>query len=249
MQRGGSKSGMKDNTCTHRTPISTRWFENWTEENSWDSHQDTSLKNGHDDYEKSDKILEIDTWKPQMNFKQVNKAFKNSQDVSAWNHYERIYTPFDTLSRHSTKSHQSNSGPHQDLLSSSSLKIDQEVVQPTVWADANSPGVCSTSSRPGTGGSRRGPFTPTKSECSRSFVSSYTDHPNYMAFTESSRAKVRSQSAPKQRMEFEKSGTTKRFVRGYWDEDTSSERGWPLRGNFGSLAYSGSGRSGKLGAC
>lgn len=63
----------------------------------------------------------------------------------------------------------------------------------------NSPQVGSSGSR------RRTPFTPTttRSEyswgCSNYYYSGY--HPNYMANTESYKAKVRSQSAPKQRLE------------------------------------------------
>ncbi|KAG5393813.1 hypothetical protein BRARA_F02027 [Brassica rapa] len=64
----------------------------------------------------------------------------------------------------------------------------------------NSPQVGSSGSR------RRTPFTPTttRSEyswgCNNYYYSGY--HPNYMANTESYKAKVRSQSAPKQRLEF-----------------------------------------------
>ncbi|GJY42535.1 IQ-DOMAIN 14-like protein [Tanacetum coccineum] len=43
---------------------------------------------------------------------------------------------------------------------------------------------------------RRVPFTLAKSESSRRCLSGYSDHPNYMSHTESSRAKLRSSSAP-----------------------------------------------------
>ncbi|GLJ17007.1 hypothetical protein SUGI_0294240 [Cryptomeria japonica] len=48
------------------------------------------------------------------------------------------------------------------------------------------------------GGWKRGPFTP-RSGYAESYLDGYSAFPNYMANTESSRAKVRSQSAPKQR--------------------------------------------------
>lgn len=46
-----------------------------------------------------------------------------------------------------------------------------------------------------------GPVTPAKSACTENYFRSYGDHPNYMAKTQSFKAKLRSQSAPKQRPE------------------------------------------------
>ncbi|KAK1436209.1 hypothetical protein QVD17_01987 [Tagetes erecta] len=106
----------------------------------------------------------------------------------------------------------------------------------------NSPPFYATSK---TGPMRVGPFTPAKSDSSRSCLSGYSDHPNYMAYTESSRAKVRSLSAPRQRPNFETPSTTKRYsVYGY---GSGTQRGSNLRDSFVSKAYPGSGRLDRLG--
>ncbi|KAF6152486.1 hypothetical protein GIB67_023180 [Kingdonia uniflora] len=93
-------------------------------------------------------------------------------------------------------------------------------------------------SRPGSakGG---GPFTPIKSEYSQSFYSGYSDHPNCMTNTGSSRAKVRSQSASRQRLGLEKSSSTKRYY--------SAQRLSTLRANLTNKAYPGSGLLDRLG--
>jgi hypothetical protein len=100
----------------------------------------------------------------------------------------------------------------------------------------NSPQVGSSGSR------RRTPFTPTsRSEyswgCNNYYYSGY--HPNYMANTESYKAKVRSQSAPKQRVEVsnETSGY-KRSVQGQYYYYTAVEE---ESLDVGSAGYYGGG--------
>lgn len=94
----------------------------------------------------------------------------------------------------------------------------------------------------------RGPFAPCKSDGSRSCLSGYSDHPNYMSYTESSKAKVRSLSAPRQRPQFEISGITKRYsVYGYGDARLGTQRVSAMHANFASKAYPGSGRLDRLG--
>ena len=48
---------------------------------------------------------------------------------------------------------------------------------------------------------------------------------------------IRSRSAPRQRLNFERPDAVKRYVHGYWDEETISENGWPLQANFSTIAY------------
>ncbi|CAL5437323.1 unnamed protein product [Camellia sinensis] len=105
----------------------------------------------------------------------------------------------------------------------------------------NGPQFYSASSR--SGSPKRGPFTPSKSDGSRSNLSCH--YPNCMACTESSRAKVRSLSAPKQRPQFESSVSSKRYsVHGYGESRSSSLR---VSANFANKAYLGSGRLERLG--
>lgn len=144
----------------------SNWLDHWMQDNSCNKIKDTPSKNRQVDNQKSDKILEVDTWKPH-----------------------------DSPSKHSTK-------PQNQSLSRT--------------AD-NSPQTFSASSKTGNGVRRGTPFTPTRSECSWSFLGGYSGYPNYMANTESSKAKVRSQSAPRQRLEFERCSSTRKPFQGFWD--------------------------------
>ncbi|CAK9136800.1 unnamed protein product [Ilex paraguariensis] len=242
LKRYGSKSSIKDSVGL----LSSNWLDCWMEENSWNIHRDTSPKTGRIEDEKSDKILEIDTWKPRLNLKQSERASHTSQSIPAWHHSQQEFLKFDTLARQSSKSRKPNPArPSGEMSSLRSLKFPLEIDQAAVGNAENSPQVHSALSRPGSS-SRRGPFTP-RSECSRSLFGDYLSHPNYMAYTESSRAKVRSHSAPRQRMQFEKTGSTKRFVHGFSDADTNSDRGSTLHANFRNKDSPGSGHFNRLG--
>ncbi|KAG8065852.1 hypothetical protein GUJ93_ZPchr0004g39983 [Zizania palustris] len=113
----------------------------------------------------------------------------------------------------------------------------------------DSPQFFSATSRPGS--SRRGAFTPTKSECSRSLFGGYSDYPNYMANTESFRAKARSHSAPKQRPQYEKSGSLRKAsaqASGPGSCAQAAQRSTAsLHAKFTNKAYPGSGRLDRLG--
>lgn len=229
MQRGGSKSSINKNIDIEKLHLNSSWLDRWMEESTWNNHIDT-FKNGHMDDAKSDKILEIDTWKPRYSHKESEKNFQASQYFSAWKDNAQQGPPvFDPMSTKFQKPNPSVSS--EEVTSLSTLNLPpQEEQRP--WAAEYSPRVHSASSRPGCS-SRRGPFTPTRSECSRSLFGDYLAHPSYMANTESSLAKVRSQSAPRQRTQGEKF-TGRKYIPGLWDVESSSEKGSTPHSNFRS---------------
>ncbi|GFY83238.1 hypothetical protein Acr_03g0000120 [Actinidia rufa] len=215
--RARSKSKVKDTFGLHRTPSSSNWLDRWMEGCSWNTHRDTSIKTRHADDERIDKILEVDTWKPRLNTGKNDRI--SSTPPSNYNDHSLI--TFNPLSRHLTKLQKQNPSVSSGEVSSlQSLNFPTEADQAPAWTSENSPLECSASSRPKSTG-RRHHLSPARSEC----FSDFPVYPNYMANTKSSLARVRSQSVPRQRMQLEKLGLTKGFVRGVWDADTLSERG------------------------
>ncbi|CAN6484865.1 unnamed protein product [Victoria cruziana] len=98
----------------------------------------------------------------------------------------------------------------------------------------------------------KGQPQPFKGDYAQSLFGEYTDCPNYMANTESWRAKARSHSAPKQRPEFEKCSSAKRLSAYEFADIRSSSTGVysqrsSLHAKFTSKAYPGSGRLDRLG--
>nr|XP_043612743.1 protein IQ-DOMAIN 23-like [Erigeron canadensis] len=180
------------NSLIHERFKGLNWLENWMDDTSWSSKQ------CRPDDERSDKILEVDTWKPRFNPSPSNKSTLDSSSTPT--------KPWNPSSRH---------GAREVLPLGSIIHREAEKILST--AD-NTPRMRSPASRPGSS-HKRSPFT----EYSRSVFGEYPSYPNYMANTESSRAKLRSHSAPRQRIQVEKSGSTGLF----WDySDTLSERGF-----------------------
>lgn len=145
------------------------------------------------------------------------------------------WKPHESPSKHSTKPQ--NQSP--------SFKFHKGKDQETASRTAdNSPQTFSASSKTGNSVRRGTPFTPTRSECSWSFLGGYSGYPNFMANTESSRAKVRSQSAPRQRHELEGYISSRRPFQGLWevgstnsdqDSDSRSNRVSPSLSRFNRI--------------
>ncbi|XP_071723548.1 protein IQ-DOMAIN 22-like [Rutidosis leptorrhynchoides] len=195
---------------------------NWLDEQSRDLR---SVGFGLPDDDETDKILEID----------VVNMFHSTPLTHGFDQYNN---------RWSTSK---DSGGRKTDFSSYSCEVDfvkplkfSNVVDESPFCTAdNSPQFYSASS------SRRSPFTPTKSD---GFLSGYSDHPNYMSYTQSSRAKVRSISAPKQRPQYERSFSTKRSsVYGFGESRANAHRISALHSNFTNKAYPGSGRLDRMG--
>ncbi|XWS61125.1 hypothetical protein CRYUN_Cryun07bG0098400 [Craigia yunnanensis] len=243
----GSNSNLRDIIDLEKTQMGSNWLDHWMEKSLRNNHRDAPLRHRHVDDEKSDKILEVDTWKPRLNSQQSNMNFRASQHGSALD-YNQSFMANDSPKKLSGKA--SNPIPNlfsAEVFSLSSLKYPGGKDEAILRTADNSPQVLSASSRPGSS-ARRSPFAPTRSECSWGYFSGYSGHPNYMANTESSRAKYRSQSAPRQRLEFDKYGSTRRTIQGLWDSGTNSERDFAQHVDFRYRAHPASDRLNRLGS-
>lgn len=212
MQQHHSRLNIGNSVNKENLQLASRWLNHWMEQCAWDNLQ----RNAHGDDERNDKILEVDTWKPHHKSSGNERAIPTSNYFSAWkNEFGQ---------------------DHSKIVSTKIQKPNPSISSEEARTADNSPRVHSASSRPTS--NLRGPFTPARSECSKSVYGDYFGHPSYMANTESSRAKVRSHSAPKQRtQQYEGMGLNSKYGCDLWDFDTISEKGC-LPGNDAYL-YSG----------
>ncbi|KAK8940594.1 hypothetical protein KSP39_PZI010343 [Platanthera zijinensis] len=210
------------------------WLDQWMEERYWDGGGEVP-KTADD--EKNAKILEVDPGKPPQftSKRKTSRYISSSSPLTS----DQNSAP-DSPSKDSTTAQLSAPSP-SSTIDNSPAPLRFPVTKPE--DPGESPRFFSATSQAGS--SRRGPFTPTTLDYSLSLFSGYSDCPNYMTNTESSRAKARSQSAPKQRPELEKSGSIKRLSSGH-------SNGFPaqrssLQAKFANKAYPGSGRLDRLG--
>ncbi|KAM1676452.1 hypothetical protein EV1_041522 [Malus domestica] len=240
LQRCGSNSNVD------RRRLASGWLDQWMEESA---RRDGSLRYEHSDDMKVDKVLEVDTWKPHLGSQRRPQTFQTAHRVLSSDHYNPSFMTYDSPSKRSTKG--SNFNPNQapiDVVSLPSLKYPLATDEAAFRTTENSPQAFSASSRPGTSGRRCHPFTPARSECSWGFFNGYAGCPNYMANTESFRAKVRSQSAPRQRLEFDKYGLTKKSVPEFWDAGTYSDTSFAEDGDLRNRAFFSPSRLNRVGS-
>ncbi|XAR70335.1 hypothetical protein NMG60_11027158 [Bertholletia excelsa] len=223
-KRSGSKSTGLELSHKHNPCNGWNWTNHQVDEGQW-NHSGRLTKGSHVDDEKSDKILEVDNGRPDL----ISKRRSLFQGSDQYSH--SFSTSKDTV--HSTYS--------CEVHSLSPFNFAQEEVEESPY--------CTASNSPWGVGSKSGPFTPTRSDGSRSYLSGFSDCPSYMACTESSKAKARSLSAPKQRpSQYERSASAKRYsIHGYGESRTSTQRVSAIHTSFANKAYPGSGRLDRLG--
>lgn len=226
-RRNGLKSNGKVYSHHDKANTGSNCMDSGTEARSWD--------------QEGDKILEVDNGKPHTMISRRRNLFHSCHPSIGSDQYSHSFT----TSKESTAHHTTALSPSSCEVQS--WRFSQEDEEPYCTID-NSPLNYSASSKEYA--TNKGLITPTKSDCSRSCLSVYSDHPNYMAYTESSKAKIRSLSAPKQRVpQYERSSSTKRYsIHGYGgDSRMNVQRVSSLHANFTNKAYPGSGRLDRLG--
>ncbi|GAB4856908.1 IQ-domain [Ancistrocladus abbreviatus] len=239
LRRNGSRSNGRVTLNQERRYYSSSWSDPRMDESMRDQWGPSMSV----DDDRTDKILEIDTGRPHFNPRRRNLFESTHSGLVA---SDQI-THSCTTSKDSA-AHQAHTSPNScEVQSLNPLKLSRELLDVASFCTAeNSPQFYSASSRGGS--SRRGPFTPTKSDGATSLLSVYSDCPSYMTYTESARAKVRSVSAPKQRPHYERTSSAKRHsVHGLGDSKLSAQRVSMMQASFASKAYPGSGRLDRFG--
>ncbi|CAL9008640.1 unnamed protein product [Prunus brigantina] len=246
LKRCGSNSNVRDVVNLDRRRLASGWLDRWMEESVRNNRRDASLRYEQADDVRGDKILEVDTWKPHLGSQRRPQTFQTAHHVLTSDRYNPTFMTFDSPSKHSMK--EPNLIPNQAPMDVLSLKYAIATDEAAFRNAENSPQAFSASSRPGSSGRRGHHFTPARSECSWGFINGYAGYPNYMANTESSRAKVRSQSAPRQRLEFEKYGLTKKSVQEFWDAGTCSDTSFAQDSDCRNKSVFSSSRLNRLGS-
>ncbi|OIT22695.1 PREDICTED: protein IQ-DOMAIN 14-like [Nicotiana attenuata] len=189
-------------------------------------HGGSTAKTTSIDDDKSDKIVKIDIEKPYVN---PRNFFQSSHINLKSEQYSYSLPASKDATARQTVTTPSSCGSQSLSL----LKLNQDADEEASFCTAdNNPKFSSASSQ--CGSSRRRLFTTTKSNASRNCSNGYQGHPNYMSYTESAKAKLRSMSEPKQRPRYERSSTMKRYS---VNVDSESRKVSAFHPNFTNKAY------------
>ncbi|MED6180911.1 IQ-domain [Stylosanthes scabra] len=161
LKRCCSNSNFRDIEL-ERARFGSSWLDSWMEQSTWSQTGNASVRNRHIDDEKSDKILEVDTWKPHMNsYNNSSSSFKAPQRYFAQDYNDNLLMTYESPSKRSSKALNPSHSSREVLpLGSPRFQKGKEAMISSRTAES-SPQAFSASSRLGNGG-RRGPFTPTK---------------------------------------------------------------------------------------
>ncbi|KAL2902578.1 Formate-dependent phosphoribosylglycinamide formyltransferase [Bienertia sinuspersici] len=238
--RNSSRSNSRNNSMLchsqqERSNPGSSWSDPRMDPTMWDQQATSSTtRTCFTDDDRADRILEIDTGKPHHTFRR-RSLFEPEADHVSHTHT----TSTSPVSCEVVQTLKNLVLPHEMIDDSNSYCTAE-----------SSPQYCSAASQGGISSRRGGPFTPTKSDGSRSFLSGYSDCPSYMSYTESSKAKMRSVSAPKQRPQYERTSSNKRYsIHGFGEHNprSNAQRSAAMHASFTSKAYPGSGRLDRLG--
>ncbi|XP_076910325.1 protein IQ-domain 26-like [Bidens hawaiensis] len=154
------------------------------ERNEFHSKRLSTYESNTNCYDESPKIVEIDTYRPQSRSRRINTCASDSGEDSH-SHYINMPSPLHCQNPACLSIPEYNH--HQDFewgYVGDDYKYSNTAQSTPSFINTNR---------------SNGPVTPAKSVCGDSFFRPYSNHPSYMAGTQSSKAKLRSHSAPKQR--------------------------------------------------
>ncbi|KAI3759718.1 hypothetical protein L6452_07731 [Arctium lappa] len=176
------RSFTKDHEIRHRKSIGR--FD--TERTEFHSKRLSSYESSTNCYDESPKIVEIDTYRPHSRSRRINTCTSDSGEES--------------------QCHCNNNNMPSPLQNPACISIPEfHHLQDFEWGyvgdEYKSSRTAQSTPRFMNSNRSNAPATPAKSVCGDGFFRPYSNHPSYMASTQSSKAKLRSHSAPKQRPE------------------------------------------------
>lgn len=177
------RSFTKDHEIRHRKSIGR--FD--IERTEFHSKRLSAYESSTNCYDESPKIVEIDTYRPHSRSRRINTCTSDSGEESQChcNNNNNMPSPLQNPA----------------CISIPEFHHLQDFEWGFVGDEYKFSNTAQSTPRFLNSNRSNAPATPAKSVCGDSFFRPYSNHPSYMASTQSSKAKLRSHSAPKQRPE------------------------------------------------